>query len=231
MRRLLMLLLLLAPLGGIGGYLAGWWQPPPAWDPRAPLDLREAPNMLGRWKLARMAWQPESCFAAFAASGIDVTRLPDRPSDTGCPLENIVRMEGQIALSPNRPLVTCPLAAAWYLYEQQALQPAAQRILGSPVTRIQHLGSYNCRNVYGRAEGRRSQHATANAVDIAGFTLRDGREIRLSRDWDDAGPVGAFLRAARDGACGYFGAVLGPDYNAAHRDHFHLDRGRWSRCS
>jgi hypothetical protein len=34
----------------------------------------------------------------------------------------------------------------------------------------------------------------------------------------------------RDGACLFFDGVLSPDYNAAHRDHLHLDRGRYRYC-
>jgi hypothetical protein len=34
----------------------------------------------------------------------------------------------------------------------------------------------------------------------------------------------------RDGACGTWETVLGPEYNAAHRDHFHLDRGPYRIC-
>ena len=60
--------------------------------------------------------------------------------------------------------------------------------------------------------------------------LADGREVSLARDWDDPGPRGTFLHAARDGACRVFDAVLGPEYNALHRDHFHLDRGPWRAC-
>lgn len=231
-RRILLTLFLLAPLALVGGYLAGMVRLPPEWDPRAPLDFRAEPNMMTRWKLARMRMQPESCFAAFEASGLTPQRLPDRASDTGCPLVDTMRLEGESAvLSPARPMVTCPVAAAWLLFERHALQPAAEAHFGSQVSRVQHLGTYNCRNVYHRQQGRRSQHATANAIDIAGFTLANGREVRLVRDWDAEGSPGAFLRDVRDGACRYFGAVLGPDYNAAHRDHFHLDKGLWSRCS
>ncbi|MCI0752895.1 extensin-like domain-containing protein [Teichococcus vastitatis] len=229
--RLVLLLLLLGPLGLAGAYWSGFWRPPPAWDLAAPLDIRAEPNLLTSWKLARMELQPESCAEAFAASGRSLRRLPDRSSDHGCPLENVVRLEGDgVTLQPSRPTVTCPMAAAWALFERHALQPAAERHFNSWVVAVRHLGSYACRNVYGRAEGRRSEHATANALDIAGFTLADGREIRLPRDWD-RGEAGAFLRELRDGACHSFKAVLGPDYNAAHADHFHLDRGRWSRCS
>ncbi len=49
-------------------------------------------------------------------------------------------------------------------------------------------------------------------------------------DETDARPAAVFLRAVRDGACQTFNAVLGPSYNAAHRDHFHLDRGAHRVC-
>ncbi|MDQ1079766.1 extensin family protein [Pseudoroseomonas cervicalis] len=234
LRRILLWILLLAPLALGGLYWNGAWRPPPAWDPAAPLDFRAPPNLLTGWKLARMDWQPESCFAAFAASGRAVARVPDRPSETGCAIENALRLEGEsVEFGPNRPIVTCPMAAAWAMFERHSLQPAAEAHFGSRVATVRHLGSYNCRNVYHRAAGRRSQHATANALDVAGFTLADGRSVALPRDWGEAGENARadFLRAARDGACRWFKAVLGPDYNAAHRDHFHLDRGMWSRCS
>ncbi|UFN47593.1 extensin family protein [Roseomonas sp. OT10] len=223
-----MLLILLIPLALAGLVLSGALRLPPAWDPFAPLDLKAAPNPLTRWKLARMEWQPEACFAAFAASGLSVARLPGRASGEGCTVEDALRLGGTPALSPPAPMATCPLAAAWTIYAGQVLQPAAERHLGQPVVRVRQLGTYACRDVRGGT--RRSQHATANAIDVAGFTLADGREVSLARDWDDPGPRGAFLRDARDGACRLFDAVLGPDYNAAHRDHFHLDRGPWRTC-
>jgi hypothetical protein len=111
------------------------------------------------------------------------------------------------------------------------VEPAARRILGQPVVRINHFGSYACRNVNHAASGRRSEHASAGAIDLAGFVLRDGREITVARHWKGADSRAAdFLRAVRDGGCGVFNGVLGPDYNAAHRDHFHLDMGRYRVC-
>ena len=109
------------------------------------------------------------------------------------------------------------------------VQPAAQKHFGEPVARIENFGSYNCRRMYGRDTGAFSEHATANALDIAAFVLRDGRRVSVVGDWtagqgrDDAAKA-AFLREVRDGACGVFSTVLSPDYNAAHRDHFHFDQ-------
>lgn len=230
-RRVLLPILLLVPMLGAGGYLAGWWKPSPAWDPLAPLDIRAEPNPVTRLKILRLNARPSLCQAALDASEVRLVRVADQPSDRGCPLRDAVRLRGQsAALAPSAPMVTCPLAVAWLMFERHSLQPAARAQFGEPVARVRHLGSYACRNVYGRAQGRRSRHATADALDIAAFTLAGGREIALPGDWGH-GPPGAFLRALRDGACRWFSAVLGPEHNAAHRDHFHLERGSWRRCA
>ena len=76
---------------------------------------------------------------------------------------------------PDSPALACPLAAALLLWQREFLQPAAQRHLGSPVASISHYGSYACRRLYGRDSGPWSEHATANALDIAfcdALTLR-----------------------------------------------------------
>ncbi|MBC7799003.1 MAG: extensin family protein [Gemmatimonadaceae bacterium] len=181
-------------------------------------------------KLSRIAENPEACFAAFAASGMSIARVPNRRSETSCEIEDAVLLSSSIRVDPRGPTVTCRVAAAWALFERHALQPAARRHLGTEVAAVRHLGTYSCRNVNNASSGRRSQHATANAIDIAAFVLADGRDVRLARDWDGARPEAAFLRAVRDGACRWFRVVLSPDYNAAHADHFHFDMGRWSAC-
>ena len=75
-----------------------------------------------------------------------------------------------------------------------------------------------------------SAAASANALDIAGFRLADGQRIDLVRDWQGEGAKARFLREVHTGACDSFNTVLGPDYNAAHRNHFHLDMGFWQIC-
>jgi hypothetical protein len=49
-------------------------------------------------------------------------------------------------------------------------------------------------------------------------------------DWRGADAEARFLHEAHRGACRFFSAVLGPDYNAAHGDHLHFDRGPWRAC-
>ena len=108
--------------------------------------------------------------------------------------------------------------------EWQVVQPAALRHFNQPVRSISHFGSYSCRRIYGRSHGHFSEHATADAIDISAFRLKDGRRISVVNDWKGEGKDAAFLHDVRDGACALFSTVLSPDYNAAHRDHFHLDQ-------
>ena len=84
--------------------------------------------------------------------------------------------------------------------------------------------AFSCRRLYGRGNGRWSEHATGNAIDLAAFVLEDGRRVSVLRDWKGDDEKAAFLRRARDEACSVFGTVLSPDYNAAHADHLHLDQ-------
>jgi hypothetical protein len=126
--------------------------------------------------------------------------------------------------------IRCDLAAVLNDFETR-LDQIAEQELGTTVTRIDQVGGYTCRNTYGSPEGRPSEHARANAIDISGFKLADGRMVTLSNDWRKDTPEGRFLMRVRDEACGLFRAVLSPDYNAAHADHFHLDLGRFDMCT
>ena len=230
--RWLALLVLLALAGAAAGVWGGLIVVPPRYDPWAPLDLRAEPDWLTGFKLARLKRDPEQCRAALDGTGLRFTPVPDRPSDENCALQGVVRVSRSDLTFSSGFIATCGLAAAWTLFEAHALQPAAQKHFGRKVARVEHLGTYACRNVYGRAGGRRSEHASANAIDIGGFVLADGTRISVLNDWDSDGDgrKAAFLRDVRDGACRFFGVVLGPDYNEAHRNHFHLDMGAFNTC-
>lgn len=212
------------------GVWRGWVPLPAEWNPWAPLDVRASPNLLTRYKLARLQDDPALCDQVLETSGLRISHQADSPIDAACPLRNVLRVQGaDVGLSSSF-LASCPLAVAFALFERHSLQPAAQAVFGQAVTRVDHLGSFACRNIYNRAEGRRSQHASANALDIAGFRLADGRSISVLKDWPGTGERARFLRQVRDGACNDFNVVLSPEYNAAHRNHFHLDMGRWGVC-
>ena len=212
------------------GVWRGWVPMPAEWNPWAPLDVRANPNLLTRYKLSRLQDDPALCDQVLKTSGLRVSRQADTAADPACPLRNVLRVQGaDVALSSSF-LASCPLAVAFALFERHSLQPAAQAGFGQRVSRVEHLGSFACRNIYNRADGRLSQHASANALDIAGFRLADGRSISVLKDWPGESDSASFLRQVRDGACDDFNVVLSPDYNVAHRNHFHLDMGRWWVC-
>ncbi len=169
------------------------------------------------------------CLASLSRSDATFTALPDQYYGAGCSTLGTVRLNylrsdsAQLQLSNLGP-VTCPLASTFTGWARFGVDRAARQILGSPLAKIETMGSYSCRTVAGTE--RMSAHATANAIDIGGFLLADGRRINVLRDWNNPSPqVRAFLRTVRDSGCKRFDTVLSPDYNLAHRDHLHLEVG------
>ncbi len=206
----------------------GWLEVAPRYNPWAPLDVRETPNLLTPFKLWRLGDDRELCDLALATSGLRFTRLADSAPHPGCPVENAVRIQGaNVGLSSSF-MATCPLAVSFALFERHGLQPAAQAVFGQPVSRVEHVGSFTCRSIAGSQ--RPSQHSYANALDKVGFRLRDGQHISVLRDWPGQGDKARFLRLVQEAACDSFNVTLGPEYNAAHRDHFHVDMGMWRMC-
>ena len=206
----------------------GWLEVAPRFNPWAPLDVRETPNLLTPFKLWRLGDDRELCDLALATSGLRFTSLADSAPHPGCPVENAVRIQGaNVGLSSSF-MATCPLAVSFALFERHGLQPAAQAVFGQPVTRVEHVGSFACRSIAGSQ--RPSQHSYANALDMVGFRLRDGQHISVLRDWPGQGDKARFLRLVQEAACDSFNVTLGPEYNAAHRDHFHVDMGMWRMC-
>lgn len=212
-----------------------WEHLPPQWNPWEPLQLDHSMTPVTRWKLSQLQDDPAQCVAVLetAPQGwLSYTDLEDYTPVAGCPLSNVVRIR-QSGVSYSSPItVTCPLAVAWLMFEEQVMQPLAEEHLGARVARIDHFGSFACRNVYHRPTGRRSQHATANAFDVAGFRLEGGGNVTVLRDWDNPAQPSrsAFLRDVHSAACGYFGTVLGPDYNQPHENHFHFDMSGFGFC-
>lgn len=199
-------------------------------NPWAPLRVGDAPNLLTPMKIARVGADRELCLSVLETATMRFDPLPDRETGPGCGFTNAVRIDAtSVQVGPSFSL-SCRSAVALAMWEQHSLQPEALKHFGRPVRRIEHFGSYACRNVYGREDARRSRHATADAFDVAGFVLGNGKRIRVVTDWQGDTPESRFLRAIHAGACRSFDTTLGPEYNAAHRDHFHFDTGSYGIC-
>ena len=203
---------------------------PPHWNPTTALDIKAPPTPVTRWKIARTS-DGAACFAALSKGSVGYSVLPDLTENSACGIRDRVVLRSVAGISMDPVETKCATALRLALWAEHGVKPAARSILRSDVTRLQHYSSYSCRPIRtsSGSSGRMSTHATAEAIDIAGFTMADGRHLTLQNDWNN-GAEGVFLQAAFGSACEWFVTALGPDYNALHADHFHLQSRGWGLC-
>lgn len=197
------------------------------------LDLANPLPLVVDWQLAELRFDRRLCREMIASKDVlSARQITDRPLKKGCGWVNAVRMSKVGGASMGVRRVTCQAAAATALWVEYVVQPEAQRIFGERVAGINHIGTYSCRNIVGNSfwQDRRSEHASANAIDIGGFRLESGETISVLKHWRGKGKKASFLRAVHQGACSYFRVALSPEFNAAHKDHFHFDRGPLWTC-
>ena len=120
---------------------------------------------------------------------------------------------------------------------------------GRAPAKLRHFGALACRRVRG-SQGRLSEHALGNAIDLAGFTfarmkpgetapvalpeeLRERFEVSVEQHWDGGeSPAEAlhqrFLHAlvARVQEDDVFRGVIGPG-REGHANHLHFDQSPW----
>jgi len=184
----------------------------------AVLDLTRYGSLADTRRLTRFKDDEQACHDALAQAGVTFTQLPEMHASNGCGYREAVLVKSSLTewTAPQSLPMTCDLAARMHMWERHVVIPAAEKYLGSPVVEVKVFGSFQCRRVAGY--DRLSEHSFAKAADIAAFRLAD------------KGAKGDFLREIHDRACGLFDVTLGPDYNAEHANHFHLDVGGQHAC-
>ncbi len=193
--------------------------------PRAsgPIEMRGAPTT-----------ETRQCEADLTRDNVRFSPLPDRDYGGGCLVTGAVELLDIGVPVSGLKSMRCPLAKTFTAWVQHGVSPAAREILGSPLVKVESLGTYACRGIVGAgasASRRLSEHALGNAVDISAFVLADGRRITIEHDWNSNDPaIRQFLQIIHRSACRRFRTVLSPDYNAAHYNHFHMDMGRGPFC-
>lgn len=187
---------------------------------------REAPKRSGANATTENVRQ---CMASLKEKSVRFAGLPNKSFDGGCRTIDTIKVMDFGTPTTNLGAMTCPLAANFAGWARYAVRPAAKQYLGAEVVRIETMGTFNCRNIYGGRSGKLSEHAFANAVDVSAFVLRDGRRISVLTGWNGSSEERAFLRRLHQSACKRFGTVLGPDYNSAHANHFHFDMAQSMR--
>ena len=149
-----------------------WIAVPDDWNPWTALDIHAQPNLLTRYKLSRLTADPQTCRAVLATAGMQFEPLTDRVTGEHCGFFNAVRID-QTTSAVNAPFsLSCPAAVSLALWEYHVLQPAAQAHFGASVTRLEHFGSYACRNI----DGRKAQPA----CDRGGVGCRGVCDWRLA---------------------------------------------------
>ena len=206
---------------------------------------------------APTGWSPSQVEKAKAAcakllKGLSLTYEPLKPvgKSTGCGIAAPIKVTsiGKAHPVQIKPAATlnCKLTAALVKWVDRHLQPQAKAAFKEPVKRIRNASSYVCRRRNNSPNGKLSEHALGNALDISSFTLKSGKTVTVKAGWRRKGngtvvdniakavvspatPASTFLRGAHKGACKEFSTILGPDANASHHDHFHFDLGRGGR--
>jgi len=202
-------------------------------DRPAPAPIRERPG--GPVTLnGPTPRETQQCFADLSREQVRYSALPDRDFGGGCIVTGAVQLLDIGVPVTGRQARQCRLARSFRAWVGFGAAPAARGTRGSDLVRVETYGTYSCRGIIGNGAAsaqRMSEHGLANAVDVSGFVLADGRRVTIERDWRSGDQqVRAFLETIHGSACKRFATVLSPDYNAAHYNHLHLDIGRGPFC-
>ncbi|MEZ5774342.1 MAG: extensin family protein [Hyphomicrobiaceae bacterium] len=138
-------------------------------------------------------WSPEDVAAAHAECEAIAAKVvaefryvaPIRKGACGTPQPIEVRSVGsapKVVLDPPA-VMNCRMLAALSEWLRDTVEPEARRTLGAPVTGLDNASAYVCRNRYGAADQKLSEHALANALDIGAFRLEGGRRAVVAEHW------------------------------------------------
>nr|WP_081629332.1 extensin family protein [Methylopila sp. M107] len=196
--------------------------------PRAPLSnpaQPPAPAPPTASPLPRGAHAADPECRSLASEGLAVFETkPAFGSAAGCgasaPVEltAIRRRDGGLVKLEPPATLRCGMARAVTAYVRDDLAPAAAAG-GVTIDQVDVAASYDCRGRNRVRGAKLSEHGKANAFDIRGFGLADGRDFGVySRS------LPAQMRAVlMPAACSRFSTVLGPGSDGYHEDHLHMD--------
>ncbi len=187
-------------------------------------------------QLTITAPEADDCYDWLDLYGVDYTLGPSRmgiadPVTVNLPLNGVAYRYISYQSPRDTMLMDCKLAAA--------LARGAYHMRKRDIIELVDIGVYNYRCIGGGTppDCTLSQHAYATAIDIAGFTVGDGTYYSVLDDWvidpGDEATCDTATESDKDRflheiicemkADDIWNIVLTPNYNEAHRDHFHVD--------
>jgi hypothetical protein len=122
---------------------------------------------------------------------------------------------------PERPLLACAFATRLADYVRLIVAPLGEAALHAKVAAIETGPGYECRTQDRVAGAKISAHGHGLAVDFVAIAFADKRRVLVARQ--SGADEGAYFRAVRTAACGWFTTVLGPGTDAFHESNLHLD--------
>jgi len=163
-------------------------------SPSPPDAVATAEPVKDEWAPAEVTRAREQCMHLLSSVAADFEILePVKKGSCGLPAPVRLKSVGSDPVVFDPPVhVNCEMVAALGNWVKTTLQPKATDRLKSRVVRIVGASGYSCRNIYNLPNARLSQHALANAIDIGGFGLANGRTVRVLRGW---GPTERDIKA------------------------------------
>lgn len=174
---------------------------------------------------------PEPMSCPDLRAGIEAA--PPVLGENGCGFQAAVRLkvagaDPGVGLSP-APVLNCGFADAVAEWIASDATAAARQVLGEELAAVHSGPGYQCRRRNNLPDGKLSEHALGNAIDITAFELASGTRVSVESDWPapdtETTSAGRFLKAVHAAACARFTTVLGPEADEHHKSHFHLDNG------
>ncbi len=150
--------------------------------------------------------------------------LPALLGPGACGARDVVRLESvtmpdrsRVAIQPPATL-RCAMAETVAHWVRDDIGPAV-REFGSGLAAVVAYNSYECRGRNRIAGAKISEHGKANAIDVRGVRLADGRALA----WPDPALPKVFRERMKTTACTRFDTVLGPGSDGYHEQHIHVD--------
>lgn len=165
---------------------------------------------------------PSACQAQLAKLA-QFQPLPTLVGPGDCGASDAVRMDAitlsdqsKVAVTPPA-ILRCPMAKEVADWVRDDVAPSLKGL--PPLRALDNLASYDCRGRNNVRAAKVSEHGRADALDVRGFQLADGRvlvltDMNVDRDWREQ---------IRSTVCARFATVLGPGSDGYHEEHVHLD--------
>ncbi len=179
--------------------------------------------------------EPSACQIRVSGKIAVIEPLPSFGGPGDCGAADVVRLEAiiqpdksQVAVSPPATM-RCSMAEAVATWVREDLTAMTAQ-LGSSPRSLDNYASYDCRGRNRVVGAKISEHGLANAIDVRGVHLANGKfaeftDRRLGR---------GFREAVRKSVCERFTTVLGPGSDGYHENHIHVDlaqrRGGYRLC-